>query len=173
MEKSFCTALTIKCDDFSSKQINTIRSKYDRAYPRWFVHANILFPFVSKASFELIKDQIPVKKFKLKLDGIGWFKKSSYYTFHLKFTKDSVKTICEYYQELKKSSTELFDLLNPPSQLIPHITVAQGPKDQFNSMLQELTEWYQTNLSNYEFEAVPTMCYRDDTTKNLMCEYNI
>jgi len=51
-KKSYTTALAITLPDEFVAQVNKIRSKHDKAFPRWMPHVNLLFPFIPVAEFQ-------------------------------------------------------------------------------------------------------------------------
>ncbi|CAF4827340.1 unnamed protein product, partial [Rotaria sp. Silwood2] len=52
------TALCLIPPENVWEQIQSIRSKYDKAYPRWMPHINLIYPFVSDSEFANIKIQL-------------------------------------------------------------------------------------------------------------------
>lgn len=83
------TALTLIVPEQFHERINNIRTKYDRAYPRWMPHVNYIFPFVPAEQFEDVKSRLTealssVSKFTLELTELGNFKQKGNVTFHLR-----------------------------------------------------------------------------------------
>lgn len=49
------TALTLIISPTYHQKINEIRSKHDKAYPRWMPHINFMFPFVPLEQFPEVR----------------------------------------------------------------------------------------------------------------------
>ena len=56
--KEVTTALTLVIPIEFHNKINEIRSKYDRAYPRWMPHINFFFPFVTQTELKNVTEKL-------------------------------------------------------------------------------------------------------------------
>lgn len=140
-----CTALTLVFPQESHTKINEIRSKYDKAFPRWFPHINFLFPFVPVNKFDDITNRLSHLEnfgdFELDMNSIGYFLQGPNATFHLK-TNDESKL-----QQLFKLIREaLPEIPCKHNEFHPHLTIGQFPKNEINQRKQELEAWLGTGI---------------------------
>jgi len=122
-------------------KINEIRSKHDRANPRWMPHINFIFPFVPTDLFPAVKKKLEdklvgFKSFKLNLNKIGYFSQGKNVTVHLA-PEDSTK-LAELFDIIK---SVLPDVKIKHDTFHPHITLAQFKKSELPTKLKELEEW--------------------------------
>lgn len=146
------TALAIVIDSKYHDKINEIRSKKDRAYPRWMPHINFIFPFVPEDNFDDIydklKDPLNLKLFELTFDKINYFSQGKNgYTFHLEPDAQSIIKLREIYDQIKVS-LPLIQLKSKSkskdgNEFHPHCTIGQCSKsqDDLNKMQKELNDW--------------------------------
>ena len=132
------TALTIICPKLESIQINNIREKYDKAYPRWMPHINLIFPFVTEQEFEKIKDTFidqlkNVNPFTIKLNKISFFPQKQNVNIHLLPHDDS------NLQELYLILIKLLPNIKP--NFYPHLTLGQMTKEKYENIKTELYQW--------------------------------
>ena len=134
------SALTLAFPDDTHQKINEIRSKYDKAYPRWMPHINFIFPFVPVDKFDEIANRLSCLNnfggFELELNTIGYFIQGSNVTFHAKPDNDSK------LQNLFKLITEVLpEIESKREQFHPHLTLAQFPRLEIDIRKQELIQW--------------------------------
>jgi 2'-5' RNA ligase len=133
---------------FPSAQIDGIRSKYDKAFPRWPNHVNFIFPFIPLSHFDdafmRLKSALTnSQSFPVKLDTIGHFDQKGQKTYH--FNVDSVPM-----QELfKRVRTALPEVSVKHSEFHPHLTLAQGNGAELEKELNTLAY----TLKNTSFQA--------------------
>jgi len=135
---SYTTALVILPDHDQQNEINKIRSKKDKAFPRWMPHINLLYPFVPLDEFneaaQLIRDAvIGFGSFSVELDQIAHFKNGkNSVTYHLRPSESSKKDIVD----LQKDISDALEFKNK-KQFNPHLTLGQCSKNDFDSEKQE------------------------------------
>jgi poly(A) polymerase len=142
------TALALVLPAEAQPLVNEIRAKYDRAYPRWMPHLNLLFPFLPVEQFEGLSFRISkalqeIEPFSVTFSEVGAFKQGrKAFTFHLK-----VNEITELQKLFKVVCATLPEC--PPKHLEfhPHLTVAQAPKSQKDAMQAELKEHFKGGLT--------------------------
>ena len=122
-------ALAILIEDAPSVRIlDSVRSKYDRAYSRWMPHINIFFPFVSEDELPAVATALErglkqVAPFRLCLDSFSSFSQRHGATVHLHPTsKESIKNM----QNLYRHTCAALPCHKPPrTQFRPHLTLGQ------------------------------------------------
>lgn len=134
------TALTIIAPEEFQDKINQVRSKYDRAYPRWMPHINLLFPFVSLDNFEDIVDRLKelndFGEIDLNMNEINYFSQGKNVTVHIK--PSNKNRLSELFEKI----TILLPEIKPKhNEFHPHLTLAQFKKSELNEKLKELQEW--------------------------------
>ncbi len=165
------TALTLVVPCELHTEINSIRSQYDRAYPRWLPHINFLFPFVPEDQFDSIAARLePVLKsfgsFELELSELGSFKQGKGLTVHIK-PKDSTR-LKELFELIRKTLPEI---QSKHDEFNPHLTIAQFKKAEFEAKKPELEAWLSKN--NFKF-TVDHICIleRSKTDNNVPFSVN-
>lgn len=132
------TALAIIIPNEYHNMINSIREKYDRAYPRWPPHINFLFPFVPIEQFDNIISRLGPKlnsfnNFELTLDDIGYFKSGKNATVHIK-PKDPSKL-----KELFNIITEVLpEVKQKHDEFNPHLTIGQIQMSKVDDFVKEM-----------------------------------
>jgi len=125
---SIFSALAIVIPPQFHEQINVIRSKHDRAYPRWMPHINLIFPFVNSGLFSNIKTilkDITLEPFEIQLNVVDFFAQKKELTFHLR-PKDDSKL-----QELYSKVIELLpDVSLKHNKFHPHMTLGHSMKNR-------------------------------------------
>ena len=140
------TALTFILPVETHEKINTIRSKYDRAYPRWVPHINFVFPFVSVENFKdlgkTLSDELEkFGSFDIELNEVGFFKQSNGYTYHLK-PKDETKLRALWKKMYTALTDSKIELKINYDRFTPHVTLGQSKKNEFETRLAELKEYF-------------------------------
>jgi 2'-5' RNA ligase len=141
------TALCIIPPEHVWKQIQSIRSIHDRAYPRWMPHINLIYPFISEENFENIKTQLePVlkreKPFQIQFDqsSIDYFRqRGDECTYHLRPT---ISTEVIRLQKLIQNH-----LSNVPSKkraFEAHLTLGQTTTSKIIDVLANIKAQWQT-----------------------------
>ena len=169
------TALTFVLPNFTHKKINFIRSKYDKAFVRWMPHINFFFPFISRNNFDdvvlKINDLIQkqnLTKFEVNFSGIGFFKNSNGYTFHLKLDEASNDHFQTIFLFLRQA---LPDVKYERAEFSPHLTLAQcQTQEEFEQMKTMLEDWFEGWINEdyvIMFDALSCI-YRSDQTQDKM-----
>ncbi|CAF2637333.1 unnamed protein product [Rotaria sp. Silwood2] len=135
------TALCLIPPENVWEQIQSIRSKYDKAYPRWMPHINLIYPFVSDSEFANIKIQLDSilnqrKQFEIEFDktSFEYFKqKGNECTFHIrpKINKDVV----ELQQIIENFLPNYLKSIRP---FEAHLTLGQTTTSRISDMLIEM-----------------------------------
>ncbi|CAF0969811.1 unnamed protein product [Rotaria sordida] len=135
------TALCLIPPENVWEQIQSIRSTYDKAYPRWMPHINLVYPFVHESEFANIKIQLESilnqrKPFEIEFDktSFNYFKqKGNECTFHIKpkISKDVVELqqIIENFLPNYLKNTRPFEA---------HLTLGQTTTSRISDMLIEI-----------------------------------
>jgi 2'-5' RNA ligase len=143
------TALAFVMPTFTHKKINTIRSKYDKAYNRWMPHINFLFPFTSKQNFDSVQEKLQLEleankvitKFEVGFFGIGYFKNSNGYTFHLKLDEATETHFQNIFNVIRQTIPEV---KYERDSFHPHLTLAQcANHTEFEEMKTMLDDWFE------------------------------
>lgn len=143
------TALVIVIPDQFHDKINEVRSKSDRAYPRWMPHLTLLFPFVEVEQFPEIYEKLQNKLknfggFQLNFNKIDYFKQGRNVTMHIKPSNDMK------LQELFKAIRDTFpDIQTKHDEFHPHLTIGQFKNSELQQKTQELNEWLGNGFSVY------------------------
>jgi 2'-5' RNA ligase len=132
------TALTLVIPEEFHERINSIRSKYDRAYPRWMPHINFMFPFIPKESFtevgKVLADAlIDFKNFKVTLSEVESFKRKGNVTFHLR-PRDTTQ-LEALFKVIRKA---LPDVELKHEEFVPHMTLGQCKNRDFDRIKSEI-----------------------------------
>ena len=135
------TALTLVAPSEFHDKINEVRSKYDRAYPRWMPHVNFLFPFVSEDQFDTIVSKLgPALKnfgaFEFEMNEIGSFSQGKTVTVHM-LSKDDSK-LKELFHIIRK---ELPEIKPKHEEFAAHLTIGQFTKAEAPAKIEELKKW--------------------------------
>jgi len=135
------TALTVVIPSEFHDHINTIRQKYDKAFPRWMPHINLLFPFVGEESFEEIEEMLQPKleefgPIELTFDKITHFTQKKQNTYNLQ-PKDDARL-----QDLFKIVRDCLPQIKVKhNDFHPHMTLGQAKTSDHTAFHSELSEW--------------------------------
>lgn len=126
-------------------QIQSIRSKHDKAYPRWMPHINLIYPFVPEEQFGQIKQQLePIlhrhHPFPVRFDpsSFEFFKqKGEDCTYHLRPTGS--QRVVELYKTIESN---LRHVPTKKRQFEAHLTLGQTTTAHIDDVLREMTaQW--------------------------------
>ena len=133
------TALSILPPLDSHNQLNFLRSKYDKAYPRWMPHINLLFPFVSEDKFDEVEKNLSevlstTTSFAIFLDHVNGFSQGKgNMTYHYAPSDDS--NLQNLYKVVRKAIPDF----KPQKDIFAaHMTVAQTTKQSESVVLEEI-----------------------------------
>ena len=150
------TALTLVIPTEFHAAVNKIRSKYDRAFPRWMPHMNFIFPFVPREKFDDVKARLEVAlanfpKFQVKLNQLNKFnQKQGNVTFHLA-TNDQ-HALDGLFNVVKTTLPEI-PIKHPTFKA--HLTLGQCKSKDFNAVSSEVNS--AIDPSNFAF-TVDSIC---------------
>lgn len=141
------TALCIIPPEDVWMQIQTIRSKYDKAYPRWMPHINFIYPFVTEENFAKTKERLESvlkreKPFSIRFDASSfhYFKQTGdECTYHLQPT---ISTEILRLQNLIQ--THLTDIPKKKRAFQAHLTLGQTTTAEIDQVLADLSIQWQT-----------------------------
>jgi 2'-5' RNA ligase len=140
------TALCLIPPENVWEQIQSIRSVYDKAYPRWMPHINLIYPFVPESEFGNIKSRLDgilnqKKPFEIEFDQttLNYFKQKSECTFHLR--PKETKDVVEIHQILQKYLPNYFSTARP---FEPHLTLGQTTTSRISDILIEMKAKWKT-----------------------------
>jgi 2'-5' RNA ligase len=133
-----CTALTLVIPNQFHNDINAIRKKYDRAFPRWMPHINFIFPFVTLDKFSEVSSKLEDKlkgfgSFTIDLTEIEYFSKGKNATFHLR-PKDATKLRALF----DTIAGTLPDVKVKHKEFTPHLTLGQCKKSEVDQKISEV-----------------------------------
>ncbi len=140
------TALTVVIPSEFHQQINKIRLQYDKAYPRWMPHINLIFPFVDTFDSSLIEEQLKQlneSQTLIKMNDIGFFSSRGVNTYHLKFSDsdtESHNNLMNVFNIVSKSHQNL-----KIRDFSPHMTLGQSKTSDQIKMMKELKDWLNIN----------------------------
>ena len=158
------SALAIVIPDEHHNSINEIRSKYDKAYPRWMPHINLIYPFVEVFNSDELEKELKTfgqPYISIVLNDIGYFKQGSTVTYHLKSTdKDTEYNLNEIYKMVKSSC---HDIKIKHDKFNPRVTLAQSDKSEIDNMMKLLKEWLQNNPIKFNINVISQL-KRSDTS---------
>jgi len=141
------TALCLIPPENIWEQIQSIRSVYDKAYPRWMPHINLIYPFVPESEFDSLKNQLDLilnqrNSFEIEFDqtSFQYFKqKGNECTFHLrpKITKDvvEIQQIIQKFLPNYVTNTRPFEA---------HLTLGQTTTSRISDILIEMKAKWKT-----------------------------
>ena len=147
------TALTLVLPVELYSGINKIRSKYDRAYPRWMPHMNFIFPFVPREKFDDVKARLETAfanfpKFQVKLDQLNKFsQKQGNVTFHL--ATSNQQKLDEMFELIKLTLPEI-PVKHPKFKA--HLTLGQCKNRDFDTTVKNEINSV-LDLSNFVFDV--------------------
>lgn len=140
-----CTAIAFLVQDEQQiERINAVRRKYDRAFPRWSPHVNLLFPFVPETQFEDVAARLEASKlkevaaFEVTLEEFASFKQGKdKLTFNLQPSKADAKKMTEVFDIVRHVIPEA-----PPKHMPfkPHLTLGQCSKTEAADREREVRE---------------------------------
>jgi 2'-5' RNA ligase len=141
------TALCLIPPENVWEQIQSIRSVYDKAYPRWMPHINLVYPFAPESDFVHLKNQLdavlnPTNSFEIEFDhsSIQYFKqKGSECTFHLRPKKN--KDVVALQQLIQKCLPNYVSNARP---FEPHLTLGQTTTARISDILVEMKAKWKT-----------------------------
>jgi 2'-5' RNA ligase len=141
------TALCLIPPENVWEQIQSIRSVYDKAYPRWMPHINLVYPFAPESDFAHLKNQLdavlnPTNSFEIEFDhsSIQYFKqKGSECTFHLRPKKN--KDVVALQQLIQKCLPNYVSNARP---FEPHLTLGQTTTARISDILVEMKAKWKT-----------------------------
>lgn len=148
------TALTIVMPLEHHEKINYIRAVYDRAFPRWMPHINLIFPFVPAEEFpkvtQILKDSLSeFQPFEIELNEIGCFSKKGVSTVHLKTSNtETIKKLQELFDIVTKAllSNNIAISLKHV-EFKPHMTLAQFKNKEYEDKRDDLNNWLQKEFN--------------------------
>ncbi|CAF3324543.1 unnamed protein product [Rotaria socialis] len=137
------TALCIIPPKHVWKQIQSIRSIHDQAYPRWMPHINLIYPFTAEKKFDNIKAQLkPVVNRKTpfqivfdlsSFDYIG--QRDDQCTFHLR-------------PKISTDAVELQKVIKNKRAFEAHLTLGQATVSKISDILDEIkARWTTTEFT--------------------------
>jgi 2'-5' RNA ligase len=141
------TALCIIPPENVWEQIQSIRSIYDKAYPRWMPHINLIYPFIPEGNFENMKALLePIinrkKPFQIQFDesSFSYFKqRGDECTYHLQ-PKNSTDVV-----ELQKSiQNQISHLIKNKRAFQAHLTLGQTTTTKISDVFIELKAKWKT-----------------------------
>lgn len=114
--------------------------------------------FDERRLFKLVPS---IKKFKLKIDGVGIFENENYHVLHFKVSDDNLNFA-------NKTITDNFEYKTDYDDYTPHITIAYlNPDREVSAMYQKLIE-YMFTMESLDFIPVPAKyVYSNDFTKKI------
>lgn len=137
------TALTVVIPHEFHNRINAIRSRKDKAFPRWMPHMNLIFPFVPEHQFESVAARLQPAlqdfgEIRLELNKVSFFRHGkSNITVHLAPVDDSRLQLL--FQIIRATLPEI---PVKHSQFHPHLTVAQDKYANADEVMAELEEYF-------------------------------
>lgn len=161
------TALAIIIDPKFHDKINEIRSKQDRAHPRWIPHINFIFPFVPIEKFDDVHSKLKtafqeneIKQFELSFEEIDSFSQAKQFTFHLKPNNESVQKLRQIFDLIKKTFPWIQIKSHGDSLFSPHCTLAQCPKKDAQTKQNELSNWLKKEFPDGKISfTVDKICF--------------
>lgn len=148
-------AITFEDPTFVAK-VNSIREKYDKAYPRWMPHINLFFPFMTENQFNSIKYELTealskVNSFTINLKEIESFSQKKEVTCNLRPDQKSLKPLEDLFTVVQK----IVKMEPKHGKFVPHLTLGQCPKkekDAFLAMLKkEFDNGHQLYINKLDF----------------------
>lgn len=126
------------------QSINNIRIQYDKAYPRWMPHINLIFPFVNNFDERLIVDELQnldKSQTLIKLNEIGFFSSKGTNTYHLKSSDKTTNDNLKRIHDIAKKSCDN----EAKRDFCPHMTLGQSKTSNHHKMITELNQWLDKN----------------------------
>lgn len=128
-------------------QIQAIRSKYDKAYPRWMPHINLIYPFVTEENFAKAKERLEIvlkreKPFQVRFDGSSfhYFKQGGDdCTYHLQSTASA-----EIVRLQNVIQNQLADIPKKKRAFQAHLTLGQTTASEIDQVLADMSVQWQT-----------------------------
>ena len=141
------TALCIIPPENVWMQIQAIRSKYDKAYPRWMPHINLIYPFVTEENFAKAKERLEIvlkreKPFQIRFDALSfhYFKQGGdECTYHL---QPSAAPEIVRLQNLIQN--QLADIPKKKRAFQAHLTLGQTTALEIDQVLADMRVQWQT-----------------------------
>lgn len=140
------TALCIIPPEGVWTPIQAIRSRFDKAYPRWMPHINLIYPFVGEENFEQMKQRLEMvlkgeKPFQVRFDtsSFHYFKqRDDECTYHLQPTNST-----EIVQLEKLIQQQLSDLPKKKRAFQAHLTLGQTTTSNIDHDLADMKAQWQ------------------------------
>jgi len=129
--KAYHTALIVQPPKDLWDQIQSIRSKYDKAYERWMPHINMAFPFAPDSELEvsaevLRKSLTEFSPFTVKFSTFKYFAHSkTSHTLWLSPETADEGVLQRLQSEIAKALPSYNDLALRENGFVPHLTVGQ------------------------------------------------
>lgn len=154
------------------ESINSVRQRYDRAYPKWPPHINWSFPSASLAKFDEVKGKLTtalaeVKPFTIDLTTIDRFSKKGNSTFHLKpADKSGLEEVFDVIHAAVPELTKNHDSFKP------HLTLGQCRNKYYDNTISKVEDML--DLSSYTFTVDRVYMVRfeivgqDDRGRNIL-----
>jgi 2'-5' RNA ligase len=141
------TALCLIPPEDVWKQIQSIRSVHDKAYPRWMPHINLVYPFAPESEFVNLKSQLESvlnqrNSFEIEFDqnSFEYFKqKGNECTFHLRPKK--TKDVVELHQIIQNCIPNYINTTRP---FEAHLTLGQTTTSRISDVLMEMKAKWKT-----------------------------
>ena len=154
VETDVTTALTLIIPEQFHSQINSVRGKYDRAYPRWMPHVNYIFPFVPADQFDDVKNKLTiallsVSKFTIELTELDNFKQKGNVTFHLR--PKSQSDLDTVFNAIRHALPEV-PVKHPSFQA--HMTLGQCKNKEFAKVSNEVKSALELPSFTFEINSV-------------------
>ena len=158
---NLCTALVIPVPAKLHAVINAIRSKHDRAYPRWTPHISIKSRFVDPASFGAVLPALETAlqdqaAFQVTLNTVGSFDIRDEASVHLSMSEENaeVQSLFKTVEStLAKLSSAKAKQASSSKAFHPHLTLGQCPGNKAPSWCEELRAWLDAQGGSFTFEV--------------------
>lgn len=120
------------------EQIQAIRSKHDKAHPRWPPHVNLLYPFLPEAEFEAgvpalqaAVEAAGIRPFRVDLREFGTFDHGKQVAVWLR-PEDGPGGGLTECMRLGHSVFPFCDDAMKRGEFVPHLSVGQCPRGEYN-----------------------------------------
>lgn len=162
----FTTALVIIIPEEFHDMINTLRSQYDHAYPRWMPHMTLYYPFISIEHFPEIAERLQTAlrgfgNISINLNKISFFSQKDKVTIHLEPQDDTM--IQQLFQLIHQTIPEI-PLAR--AQYKPHATIGQCMKSDRHRMIESFTEHFKGQDMTMNISAIQ-LINRSETDKTV------
>jgi uncharacterized protein (UPF0248 family)/endonuclease/exonuclease/phosphatase family metal-dependent hydrolase/2'-5' RNA ligase len=137
---SYDTALCIIPPSEQCRDIDSLRSHYDKGYGKWPPHINILYPFVSPESLQRAKEQIQSQlsdslpaidgRLHVQLDQAGFFSHRANSTIILRENDDDSSSLL---RSLRSATLKALGHNSISDAYNPHLTIGQSESQSVSS----------------------------------------